>query len=544
MKKKTTHDASLRAVIYARYSSETQREESIEGQLRECYAFARKNDISVVGEYIDRAFSAKTDKRPDFQKMIKDSAKRNFDLVIVWKLDRFARNRYDSANYKAVLKRNGVNVMSATESISEGSEGILLESVLEGMAEYYSADLSEKVIRGHTENALKCKYNGGTLPVGYTTDKEQNYHIDPVTAPFVLEAFQNYDEGMTMSEIAAILNQHEVKNTRGGRMSIDNVARLLKNRRYTGEYIYRDIVVPDGIPAIVPKELFDRVQEKIAKNKKAPARHKAEDDYILTTKLFCGECKSLMVGESGTSATKQVYHYYKCVSAKKHTGCHMKPIRKAWIEDLVIHHVKEALHDDKLIEDIVQMFLEFQQKENTVIPYLERELAEAEKAINNMLNAIEQGIITPMTKKRLDALEEKHRNIETEIIKEKMKRPQLSAQQIRFWFERMREYDITVLEQRKRLIDTFVNAIFIYNDRIIFTFNYKSDAKTVLFSELNSSDITSGVRPKSEVQLNLRFSFISSLNLLKSRVFVILNAGTFFPVCRVECACFLATTTC
>ena len=508
MKKKNTHDASLRAVIYARYSSESQREESIEGQLRECYAFARKNDISVVGEYIDRAFSAKTDKRPDFQKMIKDSAKRNFDLVIVWKLDRFARNRYDSANYKAVLKRNGVKVMSATESISEGSEGILLESVLEGMAEYYSADLSEKVIRGHTENALKCKYNGGTLPVGYTTDKEQNYHIDPVTAPFVLEAFQNYDEGMTMSEIAAILNQHEVKNTRGGRMSIDNVARLLKNRRYTGEYIYRDIVVPDGIPAIVPKDLFDRVQEKIAKNKKAPARHKAEDDYILTTKLFCGECKSLMVGESGTSATKQVYHYYKCVSAKKHTGCHMKPIRKAWIEDLVIHHVKEALHDDKLIEDIVQMFLEFQQKENTVLPYLERELAEAEKAINNMLNAIEQGIITPMTKKRLDALEEKHRDIETEIIKEKMKRPQLSAQQIRFWFERMREYDITALEQRKRLIDTFVNAIFIYNDRIIFTFNYKSDAKTVLFSELNSSDITSGVRPVRRFITDLRIFFI------------------------------------
>ena len=509
-KKKINNEGSMRAVIYARYSSENQREESIEGQLRECYAFARKNDISVVGEYIDRAFSAKTDKRPDFQKMIKDSAKRNFDLVIVWKLDRFARNRYDSANYKAVLKRNGVKVMSATESISEGSEGILLESVLEGMAEYYSADLSEKVIRGHTENALKCKYNGGTLPIGYTTDKEQNYHIDPLTAPFVLEAYQNYDEGMTMSEIAAILNQHEVKNTRGGRISIDNVASLLKNRRYTGEYIYRDIVVPDGIPAIVPKDLFDRVQEKIAKNKKAPARHKAEDDYILTTKLFCGECKSLMVGESGTSATKQVYHYYKCVSAKKHTGCNMKPLRKAWIEDIVIEEIRKALNDDKLIDDIVHMFMEFQQKENTVIPHLEHELAETEKAINNMLNAIEQGIITPMTKKRLDALEEKHRNIETDIVKEKMNHPLLTEEQVRFWFERMREYDITVLEQRKRLIDTFVNAIFVYNDRLLFTFNYKRDAKTVLFSDLKSSDITKGVRPGGDSQESpLFFCFLS-----------------------------------
>ena len=126
----------MKAVIYARYSSENQREESIDGQIRECYAFARKNNISVVAEYIDRAFSAKTDRRPDFQRMIKDSAKKNFNLVLVWKLDRFARNRYDSANYKTTLKRNGVKVMSVTESISEGSEGILLESVLEGMAEY------------------------------------------------------------------------------------------------------------------------------------------------------------------------------------------------------------------------------------------------------------------------------------------------------------------------------------------------------------------------------------------------------------------------
>ena len=494
-KKKINNDGAMRAVIYARYSSESQREESIEGQLRECYAFARKNEISVVGEYIDRAFSAKTDKRPDFQKMIKDSAKKNFNLVLVWKLDRFARNRYDSANYKAVLKRNGVKVMSATESISEGAEGILLESVLEGMAEYYSADLAEKVIRGHTENALKCKYNGGTLPIGYTTDKEQNYHIDPITSPFVLQAYQNYDEGMTMKEIAVWLNQHEVRNTWGGRISMDNVANLLKNRRYIGEYIYRDIVVPNGIPAIVPKDLFDRVQEKIEKNKKAPARHKAADDYILTTKLFCGECKSLMVGESGTSCTKQVYHYYKCVSAKKHTGCHMKPIRKGWIEDLVIKQISEILHDDKLIDDIVHMFMEFQQKENTVIPHLEHKLAETKKAINNMLKAIEQGIITTSTKQRLDDLEDKRRNIENEIIKEKMKRPQLTAEQVRFWFEHMSKYDITVLEQRKRLIDTFVNAIFVYNDRIIFTFNYKRDAKTVLFSELKSSDMESGIRP-------------------------------------------------
>ena len=157
----------MTGIIYARYSSDNQREESIDGQIRECKEFAEKNDIRIIDTYIDRAFSATTDKRPAFQKMIKDSAKNMFDVIIVWKLDRFARNRYDSAHYKAQLRKNGVKVISANEDISEGSEGIILESVLEGMAEYYSADLSEKVIRGLTENAMKCKFNGGPITFGF-----------------------------------------------------------------------------------------------------------------------------------------------------------------------------------------------------------------------------------------------------------------------------------------------------------------------------------------------------------------------------------------
>ena len=154
----------MKAVIYARYSSDNQREESIEGQIREYSEYAEKNEITVLRHYIDRAFSAKTDNRPEFQNMIRDSGKRLFDMIIVWKLDRFARNRYDSARYKTLLKKNGVKVVSATEVISDGAEGIILESVLEGYAEYYSADLSEKVVRGMTENALKCKFNGGPSP--------------------------------------------------------------------------------------------------------------------------------------------------------------------------------------------------------------------------------------------------------------------------------------------------------------------------------------------------------------------------------------------
>ena len=166
----------MKAVIYARYSSDNQREESIEGQLRECKEYAEKNDMLIVDTYIDRALSAKTDNRPEFQRMIKDSTSGLFDIILVWKLDRFARNRYDSAYYKAQLKKNGVRVISAKETISDGPEGIILESMLEGYAEYYSAELSQKIIRGMTENTLNAKFNGGCKTFGYIID--ENKHSD------------------------------------------------------------------------------------------------------------------------------------------------------------------------------------------------------------------------------------------------------------------------------------------------------------------------------------------------------------------------------
>ena len=188
----------MQGVIYARYSSDNQREESIEGQVRECKAYAARNDIDIIELYIDRAYTATNDNRPDFQRMIHDSASKKFEVILVWKLDRFARSRYDSAHYKNLLKRNGVKVVSVMEPILEGSEGILIETLLEGMAEFYSADLSEKVRRGQTENALKCMYNGGTLPIGYIIDKNQHFQIDPVAAPLVLQTFTDYANGKSI----------------------------------------------------------------------------------------------------------------------------------------------------------------------------------------------------------------------------------------------------------------------------------------------------------------------------------------------------------
>lgn len=478
----------MKAVIYARYSSDSQREESIEGQLRECAAFAEKNGITVLRHYIDRAYSAKTDNRPEFQNMIKDSGKRLFDIVIVWKLDRFARNRYDSARYKATLKKNGVKVVSATEIISEGAEGIILESVLEGYAEYYSADLSEKVVRGMTDNALKCKFNGGTMPIGYVIDAEQHFQIDPLTAPFVLEAFKRYDGGETISSIMNWLNEQGLTNTRGRKMTFNSVGHILHNRRYIGEFRYRDVIVPDGIPAIVPQDLFDRVQEKLAKNKKAPARHKAEDDYLLTTKLFCGYCGAYLCGESGTSRTGKVHHYYKCVSVKKkRTECHKKPVRKEWIEDLVVGETMKMVMDDRAIEAIVSMLMDLQDRDNVNVPLYEQQLREAETAISNLLNAIQQGILTRSTKERLEELENRRDELENRLACEKLAKPKVSAEFMTFWLHRFRKLDVRQQSHRKMLIDTFINAIFLYDDKMVITFNYKEGTKTSTFAELQEA---------------------------------------------------------
>ena len=473
----------MTAVIYARYSSDNQREESIEGQIRECTAYAEKNDITIVKHYIDRAISAKTDNRPQFQQMIKDSDKKLFDIVLVWKLDRFARNRYDSARYKTQLKKNGVKLMSATEIISEGPEGIILESVLEGYAEYYSADLAEKVVRGQTENILKGRCNGGRGTFGYTLDSERKFHIDPLASPFVLESFTKYRDGLTMKEIRDWLNENGIKNPVGGEFTYNSVEHMLKNRRYIGELKFRDVVVPDAIPPIVPLELFDDVQEKIAKNKKAPARRKAEDDYLLTTKLHCGCCGALMFGESGTSRTGEVHRYYKCATAKKKKGCKKKTVRKQWLEDLVVNQTMQLVKDDAAMESIIAKVMELQNKENTNIPLYEKQLRDAESGIQNMLNAIQAGILTSSTKERLEQLEETKRELEARIAEEKLAKPKIKEEFIRFWLMRFRKLDMSLKDQRQALVDTFINSIYLYDDKVLITFNYKEGTQTITFEE-------------------------------------------------------------
>ena len=212
----------------------------------------------------------------------------------------------------------------------------------------------------------------------------------------------------------------------------NSLHRMLTNRRYIGEYIYRDTVVPDGIPAIIPQELFEKVQRRMERNKKAPAKMKAPVEYLLTTKLYCGKCGAFMVGESGTGKNGTVHCYYKCAQSKRKHTCDKKTVRKDWIEDFVVMYTVKVVLTDEMIERMADAVMVLQAADNTVLPALERQLKEIEKNIKNIIDAIQEGMYNPSMKGRMDELEAAKESVEISIAQEKMVKPKLTHEQVVF----------------------------------------------------------------------------------------------------------------
>lgn len=481
-KKAPAGGEAMRAYIYGRYSSHSQKDTSIEQQFTEIREFCDRSGIRIVGEYADRHLTGTNDRRPEFQRLMKDAAKGHVQLVVCWKVDRFARNRYDSAMYKARLKKYGVRVMYAKESIPEGPEGILLESVLEGSAEYYSANLSQNIRRGMHANALECKVNNGRLPLGLCKGPDGRYAIEPAGAAVVREIFAMYIEGMSPTEICADLNARGLRTSRGVKFNKNSLRTVLRNERYVGVYKYGDVRIEGGIPAIITRETFDMAQEIIAKNAKAPAASWSRVDYLLTGRLFCGRCGSAMVGESGTSKTGAKHNYYTCVGRKRRRDCEKKPVKKDWIEELVVRETVQRVLVDSVIERIADAVVDLQRAEAEAGegPLLQKQLGDVERSIRNVMTAIEQGIITETTKVRLEELEEQRRQLQDQIERISFETPQLSREQVIYWLEKFRGGDAKDPAFQWKVIENFVNAVYLYDDRIRIVYNYtKQGAETV-----------------------------------------------------------------
>ena len=454
------------AAIYARYSCDAQTEQSIEGQLHVCKEYAERNGIVILDTYIDRAMTGTNDNRPDFRRMIKDSAKRLWNMIIVYKLDRFSRNKYETAIHKKTLKDNGVKVVSAMENIPDTPEGIILESLLEGMNQYYSAELSQKVRRGMRETRLKGYYQGGGLPYGYRVE-DRKIVIDEEQAQNVRYMYEQFSKGVYVRQIIEALTAKGIVY-HGKPFAKNTVYNILKNEKYRGVYYHGEERIDNMYPQIVPDEIFDRVRRIIESNKHG--KRSVEVTYLLRHKLICGYCGQSVIADNGTARNGERRYYYKCRGRKARVNdCKKKAIPKEELERLVLDTIITQLKEPELMDKLISAILEEQERrnrENSALLVMQREQRQNEIALDNIMKAIERGIMNNTTNKRMKELEARQEELERLILIEQSKQTVLLTQkEVRAYFA-----DALRLEPQM-LVNYLIDKIVLFDDHIDIYFN-------------------------------------------------------------------------
>lgn len=432
----------IKAVAYCRYSpGRNQREESIEAQLRAIREYAKANDMVIVKEYIDRAETGTDDDRENFKRMIRDSERRLFEVILTHKVDRFARNRYDSAIYKRRLRENGVKVIYVAQPISEGPEGALMESVLEGMAEYYSKNLAQEVMKGLKENAYDCKFCGGIPPLGYDVDPvSKKYVINQTEAKIVTYIYTMYLQGKGYMEIISGLNATGARTKTGKKFGKNSIYEILRNEKYTGTYIFnrapkkvngkynrhiknneKDIIkIPGGMPEIIPREVWESVQ-KIMDSKKHQGK-KSEEVYLLSGLLRCGICGSPMAADTRKMKDRgTAYYYYRCYKSNGKVKCTMSAWAREDLESMVICEFEKMFISQKLDEMVEEIFNYYEENNavtNADLNKYRHELAGINKKIGNIVEAIANGgsAFTSL-KEKLEVLELQKKECESTIFR-------------------------------------------------------------------------------------------------------------------------------
>lgn len=488
----------MNAVVYARFSSHRQGEQSIEGQLAEARRYADAHGIMIIHEYCDRAMTGRNDNREQFQLMLADAAKHIFDALIVWKTDRIGRNKEEIALNKYHLKKNGVKIYYVAESIPDTPEGIILESVIEGMAAYYSEQLSQNIRRGQRASAAKAQSIGGNRPLGYRTGPDKKFMIDPETAPTVKWIYDLYAQGKTIAEIVNLLNSRGLRTLRGRPFTHNSLRTLLKNEKYIGVYTYKDEVRIEGaIPSIIDPDTFEKVQRMLKYNQKAAAHKNAKTEYLLTEKLFCGKCGAMMVGVSGTGKSGVRHHYYYC-SGQRRKICDKKPVRKEWIEQLVLKRIAELLQNDEILDFIAENTYQYYVRQNTDSSYTESlraELRDTENAMANLVRALEAGIFNDATRTRMEELDEQKRALSASLAAARLKQDLgLKKEHIVYFLHRFSAMECHDRNCQKQLIRAFLNSVFVYDDKVVLTFNYSGDDRTITLREIDAG-LQQGVCP-------------------------------------------------
>ena len=451
-----------KVAFYGRYSTTLQTEQSIEGQRHVCEKYAEQNGLQIVAEYVDRAISGTSDKRPQFQQMIADAANGKFEHILVYKLDRFARNRYDSALYKKKLRDHGVTVLSATEAISNTPEGIIMEGLLEAMDEYYSAELARKSRRGREESFRKGRFLSTHIPFGY---KNVDHHlvIDDATAPIAKMIFERYAAGDRLKDIEIWLNGLGVRNAAGNEWDACSLSRLLHRTYYYGEYKWGDFEGTAECPAIITRELWDKVQDRLAESSKRRRENRTSYDYILTGKLYCSAHNRMM---SGISSHNSRYHRYRCLDCH-----HVYPAEE--LQDRVLNALQEYLNSEKLDQIAQAAFNAYMQEVGTdERPAMEAELKNVEKQLQNAVSAVLNGFASDALKDTMQELEARKQQLQENLSNAPSSVPKFTPEQFRVILGRIAS------GSPRELLDTFVNRIIKKDDTLIICINLTDESNT------------------------------------------------------------------
>lgn len=491
-KQKKINKSTLTGVIYARYSpGSRQKEESIEQQVEECMLFAQANDIEVIHVYSDKKITGKTDKRANFQKMMRAAEKKEFDVVVAYKSSRIARNMLHAMIHESKLEELGIKTLYAKEEFGNTAAGRFALRTMMNVNQFYSENLREDVLRGMMDNAKNCKVNG-VLPLGYKKGEDGKYAIDEHGAAIVKEIYRRILAGEELIEIRNDLNSRGIKTKSGSLWNKNSFHRILTNDTYIGVYRFRGVVVEGGVPPIISREDFEAVQDWLLTKKKPIGRKRENGDYYLTGKLYCGYCSSFMVGISGTSRSGILHYYYICKERRDSGNCKKTNVKRDWIEQQVAELTQQFILRDDVIEWIADSAVRFHAEahKDSEISTLEDELEENKKAAKNIVAAIEQGIITAATKDRLLELELDISNLERIIRLAKIDDKPLDREQIVFFLRKMRDGSPESKAYQKKLIDTFVKAIYLRDDDIRIDYYYagKKNSITKDFSYYEGSE--------------------------------------------------------
>lgn len=366
------------------------------------------------------------------------------------------------------------------------------------MAEYYFVELSQKVRRGINESLLKGNFIGGMGLFGYDI-LDKKWTINSHEASIVRDMFERYKNGEKAKDIITRLNESGARTKIGSQFNMNAFARIIRNEKYIGKVTHNGTIYTDIVPAIIDRETFEECNRIMDEHKHKQREVYLEKPYILSGKLYCGYCNSLMTAETGTSKTGRVYHYYKCFNQKRNKDkCAKKPYSQNELEDFVFGKTVEYVLQPNVISQIAKMVVDKFNSEITktdVLVALENDLKETEKSIAAIMRAIEQGIITKTTQARLLQLEARKEEVEIKISVERSRSVKpLSLEQVKSFLEYFarKEYDNN--EEKNEFFNSFINRVILFNDKVIILYNTGSDEKI----KIDNSDVITAAHTKSK----------------------------------------------